>query len=155
MGVVLIEIIGWVEVLVYEVVMYCFVWVMSFCEKGVVIDVGQGVNYNIYVLGCEGYLSLNFVIDLKDLLVQKFEVCELFGVLEFDKGKCYEDFDLFIDYVVEYGLVVLVVGVGVKKFGLFVVVFVFIVKFVKIIFFVVVGVGVVVIKFFKCDKIFV
>lgn len=152
MGVAPIEITGWAEVPAYEAVTHRLVWAMSSREKGAAADAGQGVNYNTYALGREGYLSLNFVTDLKDLPAQKPEARALLGALEFDKGKRYEDFDSSTDHVAEYGLAALVVGVGAKKLGLLAVAFAFIAKFAKIIFLAVVGVGAAVTKFFKRDK---
>lgn len=152
MGVAPLEITGWAEVPAYEAVTHRLVWAMSSREKGAAADAGQGVNYNTYALGREGYLSLNFVTDLKDLPAQKPEARALLGALEFDKGKRYEDFDSSTDHVAEYGLAALVVGVGAKKLGLLAVAFAFIAKFAKIIFLAVVGVGAAVTKFFKRDK---
>ena len=111
-----------------------------------------GVNYNTYALGREGYLSLNFITDLKDLPAQKPDAKALLGSLEFDKGKRYEDFDSSTDHVAEYGLAALVVGVGAKKLGLLAVAFAFIAKFAKIIFIAVIGGGAAITKFFKRDK---
>lgn len=74
----------------------------------------------------------------------------MFVDFDFKDGKWYIDFNVKIDKVVEYGLVVLVGGIVVKKLGLFVVMVVFLVKFVKVVILVVVGFGVVIVKFFKC-----
>ncbi len=152
MGVAPIEITGWAEVPAYEATTHRLVWAMSSREKGAAANAGQGVNYNTYALGREGYLSLNFVTDLKDLPAQKPEARALLGALEFYKGKRYEDFDSSTDHVAEYGLAALVVGVGAKKLGLLAVAFAFIAKFAKIIFLAVVGVGAAVTKLFKRDK---
>lgn len=152
MGVAPIEITGWAEVPAYEATTHRLVWAMSSREKGAPADAGQGVNYNTYALGREGYLSLNFVTDLKDLPAQKPDAQALLGALEFDKGKRYEDFDSSTDHVAEYGLAALVLGVGAKKLGLLAVAFAFIAKFAKIIFIAVVGLGAAVTKLFKRDK---
>jgi uncharacterized membrane-anchored protein len=152
MGVAPIEITGWAEVPAYEASTHRLVWAMSSREKGAPADAGLGVNYNTYALGREGYLSLNFVTDLKDLPAQKPEAKALLGALEFDSGKRYEDFDAATDHVAEYGLAALVLGVGAKKLGLLAVVFAFFAKFAKLIVLAVVGVGAAVSKFFKRDK---
>lgn len=152
MGVAPIEITGWAEPPAYEATAHRLVWAMSSKEKGAAADAGQGVNYNTYALGREGYLSLNFVTDLKDLPAQKPDAKALLGALEFDKGKRYEDFNESTDHVAEYGLAALVVGVGAKKLGLLAVIFAFAAKFAKVIFLGVVGVGALVTKFFKRDK---
>lgn len=152
MGVAPIEITGWAEVPAYDAGPHRLVWAMSSREKGAPAGAGQGVNYNTYALGREGYLSLNFVTDLKDLPAQKPDAKALLGALEFDKGKRYEDFDSSTDHVAEYGLAALVVGVGAKKLGLLAVAFAFVAKFAKIIFIAVLGFGAAVRKFFKRDK---
>lgn len=152
MGVAPIEITGWAEPPAYEASTHRLVWAMSSKEKGAPADAALGVNYNTYALGREGYLSLNFVTDLKDLPAQKPDAKALLGALEFDKGKRYEDFDSATDHVAEYGLAALVVGVGAKKLGLLAVAFAFVAKFAKLILLAVVGVGAAVTKFFKRDK---
>lgn len=152
MGVTPIEIIGWAEPPAYEATAHRLVWAMSSKEKGAPADAGQGVNYNTYALGREGYMSLNFVTDLKDLPAQKPDAKALLGALEFDKGKRYEDFDSATDHVAEYGLAALVVGVGAKKLGLLAVIFAFVAKFAKIILLAVAGFGAGIAKFFKRDK---
>jgi uncharacterized membrane-anchored protein len=152
MGVAPLEITGWAEVPAYEAKTHRLVWAMSSKEKGAPADAGQGVNYNTYALGREGYLSLNFVTDLKDLAGQKPDAKALLGALEFDSGKRYEDFNEATDHVAEYGLAALVLGVGAKKLGLLAVIFAFVAKFAKLIFIAVVGLGAVVGKFFKRNK---
>ncbi|HEY1132113.1 MAG TPA: DUF2167 domain-containing protein [Roseateles sp.] len=152
MGVAPIEITGWAEVPAYEATRHHLVWAMSSKEKGAPAEAGQGVNYNTYALGREGYLSLNFVTGLADLPAQKPDAKALLGALEFDKGKRYEDFDASTDHVAEYGLAALVLGVGAKKLGLLAVVFAFVAKFAKIIFIAVIGVGAAFTKFLKRKK---
>ena len=152
MGVAPIEITGWAEPPAYEATQHRLVWAMSSREKGAPADANLGVNYNTYALGREGYLSLNFITDLKDLPAQKPDAKALLGALEFDKGKRYEDFDASTDHVAEYGLAALVVGVGAKKLGLFAVIFAFVAKFAKIILLAVAGFGAGLVKFFKRDK---
>jgi uncharacterized membrane-anchored protein len=152
MGVAPLEITGWAEPPAYEATTHRLVWAMSSKEKGAPADAGQGVNYNTYALGREGYLSLNFVTDLKDLPAQKPDAKALLGALEFDTGKRYEDFNEATDHVAEYGLAALVLGVGAKKLGLLAVIFAFVAKFAKVIFIAVIGLGAVFTKFFKRDK---
>lgn len=152
MGVAPIEITGWAEVPAYEAASHRLVWAMSSREKGAPADAGQGVNYNTYALGREGYLSLNFITDLKDLPAQKPDAKALLGALEFDKGKRYEDFDAATDHVAEYGLAALVLGVGAKKLGLLAVILAFAAKFAKLIFIGVIGIGAAATKLFGRKK---
>lgn len=152
MGVAALEITGWAEPPAYEAGTHRLVWAMSSREKGAPASAEQGVNYNTYALGREGYLSLNFVTDLKDLPAQKPDAKALLASLEFDAGKRYEDFNASTDHVAEYGLAALVLGVGAKKVGLLAVIFAFVAKFAKIILLAVVGFGAAITKFFKRDK---
>lgn len=152
MGVAPLEITGWAEPPAYEATTHRLVWAMSSRRKGAPADAGQGVNYNTFALGREGYVSLNFITALKDLPAQKPDAKALLGALEFDKGKRYEDFDASTDHIAEYGLAALVVGVGAKKLGLLAVGFAFVAKFAKIIFVAVLGFGAAARKFFKRDK---
>jgi uncharacterized membrane-anchored protein len=147
-----LEITGWAEVPAYEATQHRLVWAMSSKEKGAPADAALGVNYNTYALGREGYLSLNFITELKDLPAQKPDAKALLGALEFDQGKRYEDFDSATDHVAEYGLAALVVGVGAKKLGLLAVIFAFVAKFAKVIFIAVIGGGAAFAKFFKRGK---
>jgi len=152
MGVAPLEITGWAEAPAYEASTHRLVWAMSSKEKGAPASAEQGVNYNTYALGREGYLSLNFVTGLKELPAQKPDAKALLGALEFDSGKRYEDFNAATDHVAEYGLAALVLGVGAKKLGLLAVIAAFVAKFAKIIFIAVIGFGAAIGKFFKRDK---
>jgi uncharacterized membrane-anchored protein len=125
---------------------------MSSKEKGAPADAEQGVNYNTYALGREGYISLNFVTDLKDLPAQKPDAQALLGALEFSEGKRYEDFNSSTDHVAEYGLAALVLGVGAKKLGLLAVIAAFALKFAKLIAIGAIAFGAGIMKFFKRDK---
>ncbi len=149
LGVPALEITGWAEPPAYDAATHRLVWAMSSREKGAPAEAGQGVNYNTYALGREGYLSLNFVTDLKDLPAQKPLAKDLLGALEFSSGKRYADFNASTDHIAEYGLAALVVGVGAKKLGLLAVVFAFAAKFAKLIAIGVFAFGAGIMKFFK------
>lgn len=149
MGVAEMEIVGWAEKPAYEAATHRLVWAMSSRDKGAPAEAGQGVNYNTYALGREGYLSLNLVTDLKELDRYKGEAQGLLGALEFDTGKRYADFDSSTDTVAEYGLAALVLGVGAKKLGLFAVAVAFVAKFAKVIVLAVAGIGVAFTRIFR------
>jgi len=149
MGVAPMEIIGWAEKPNYKADTHRLVWAMSSRHKGDAADANQGVNYNTFALGREGYISLNLVTDLKDLPTDKQAAQDLLAALEFDKGKQYADFNSSTDHVAEYGLATLVLGVGAKKLGLLALGFAFIAKFAKLAILAVAGVGVAIRKFFQ------
>ncbi|WP_282827614.1 DUF2167 domain-containing protein [Pelomonas sp. V22] len=152
MGVPALEITGWAEKPAYAADSHRLVWAMSSRSKGAPAGDDQGVNYNTYALGREGYFSLNLVTDLKDLGAHKTDAQSLLAALEFSEGKRYADFNSSTDHVAEYGLAALVLGVGAKKLGLLAVVFAFVAKFAKVIILGVAGVGAVAAKFFKRNK---
>lgn len=128
-----LEIVGWAERPAYDNTSHRLVWAMSSRHKGAPADAPQGVNYNTYALGREGYFSLNLVTALDDLPRHKGAAHGLLGALEYNEGKRYADFDAKTDHVAEYGLAALVVGVAAKKLGLIAVALAFVAKFAKVI----------------------
>jgi len=126
------EIVGWAEPPHYDAASHRLVWAMSSRDKGSHASPEQGVNYNTFALGREGYLSLNLVTDLNSLPTHKSQAQELLGALQFVEGKRYADFNSRTDKVAEYGLAALVLGVGAKKLGLFAVMAAFVLKFAKL-----------------------
>ena len=144
-----LEILGWAEKPAYDAAAHRLVWAMSTRHKGDTADVPQGVNYNTYVLGREGYFMLNLVTGLKDLPAHKPQAHALLAALAFDDGKRYADFDASTDRVAEYGLAALVVGAAAKKFGLLAAAGLFFAKFGKLIFVGVALLGGLAVKLFR------
>lgn len=133
MGAPALEILGWAEMPAYDATTHRLVWAMSSRHKGAPAGEPQGVNYNTYMLGREGYFMLNLVTELNDLPAHKPAAQTLLAALEFDSGKKYADFNASTDRVAEYGLAALVVGAAAKKFGLLAAAGLFIAKFSKVI----------------------
>jgi len=133
LGVPAIEIIGWAEKPAYDATAHRLVWAMSSHDKGAPADAPQGVNYNTYALGREGYFSLNLVTGLAELPQHKGAAHKLLEALEYKQGKRYADFDAKTDHVAEYGLAALVVGVAAKKLGFIALALAFFAKFAKVI----------------------
>lgn len=148
LGVAPLEILGWAETPAYDDHSHRLVWAMKSREKGNTDDTDLGVNYNTYVLGREGYFSMNLVTSLRDLPQHKPAAQAMLGALNFNDGKRYADFNESTDHVAEYGLAALVLGVGAKKLGLLAMAGVFLAKFAKIGFLALLGVGAVVRRFF-------
>jgi uncharacterized membrane-anchored protein len=135
---------------VYDSATHRLVWAMSSRDKGASADQEQGVNYNTYALGREGYFTMNLVTDLKDLPTFKPAAHGLLAAMTYNDGKRYADFNSSTDKVAEYGLAALIVGVAAKKLGFFALIAVFLAKFAKIIFIAVAAFGGVAFKtFFK------
>jgi uncharacterized membrane-anchored protein len=132
MGVPAMEILGWAQTPQYDVATHRLAWAMSSREKGAPATAEQGVNYNTYVLGREGYFTMNLVTDLKSLEAHKPAAQTMLAALNFDDGKRYADFNPSTDKVAEYGLAALVVGGAAKKLGLLATLGLFLAKFWKV-----------------------
>jgi len=146
------EIVGWVERPAYDASSHRLVWSLSSRDKGAPATAEQGVNYNTYLLGREGYVSMNLVTGKDVVEAQKPIARTLLAALEFDKGKSYSDFNASTDRVAEYGLAALVGGVAAKKLGLFAVLAAFFAKFAKLIIFGGLALGALVLKVFRGKK---
>lgn len=147
-----IEVLGWAEKPAYDSASHRLVWAMSSREKGAGANEPQGVNYNTYALGRDGYFSMNLVTALKNLDADKPAARTLLSALEFNQGKRYSDFSASTDKVAEYGLTALVAGVAAKKLGLFALALAFFAKFAKLGALAVFAFGGVALKFFKRGK---
>ncbi len=128
-----IEVTGWAEAPAYDASAHRLVWAMASREKNAPAGAEQGVNYNTYALGREGYFSLNLVTGLDQLPQHKPAAQAMLAALDYQPGKRYADFDAKTDHVAEYGLAALVVGVAAKKLGLIALAGVFFAKFAKLI----------------------
>jgi uncharacterized membrane-anchored protein len=133
MGGAALEIIGWAEKPAYDATTHRLAWAMSSKEKGAPASEAQGVNYNTYVLGREGYITMNLVTGLAQLPAHKPAAQTMLSALNFIDGKRYADFNSSTDRVAEYGLAALVVGVAAKKLGLIAMGALFFAKFAKVI----------------------
>lgn len=125
------EIVGWSQKPTYDKATHRLVWAIESKDKGAGNE-EHGVNYNTYVLGREGYLSMNLVSGLDSLPRNKPFVQTLLTQTSFNTGKTYADFNASTDKVAEYGIAALVTGVAAKKLGLFAVIAAFLAKFAKI-----------------------
>jgi len=141
-------VIGWVQKPEYNSGVHQLVWSMSTRHEG---EPGgrQGINFNTYALGREGYITLNLITDLDQIDKYRSHASMLLSNLEFVKGKQYGEFDEDTDHVAEYGLAALVGGVAAKKIGLFAVIAAFAAKFAKLIAAAAVGLSMAVKRFFK------
>jgi len=130
-GIPSIEVTGWAQKPQYDAASHRLVWSALSKRKGGT-DGNQGVNYNTYALGREGYLSLNLITNAKDLDKYKPDASKLLGAIQYDDGKKYADFNSSTDKVAAYGLAALVAGAAVKKLGLFAIIAAFLAKFAKL-----------------------
>jgi len=127
------EITGWVEKPAYDAAMHRLVWSIGSRDKGADADAEQGVNYNTYALGREGYISLNLVTGMSTVETEKPLAKRLLAAVSYNDGKGYGDFNAGTDKVATYGIAALIGGVAAKKLGLLAMAGVFLVKAWKLI----------------------
>ena len=77
------------------------------------------LNYNIRVLGREGYLNLNAIGDMDALPHINNDIDQILASVEFTEGNRYADFNPDIDKVAAYGIGGLVAGKVLAKAGVF------------------------------------
>lgn len=132
-GIPAMEIVGWVQTPTYDAGTHRLLWSIEAKDKGEAPGSDHGINYNTYVLGREGYLSLNLVTSMSAIGKDKDIAASLLQATSFNSGKAYADFDAKTDRVAEYGIAALVAGAAAKKLGFFAVIAAFFVKFAKVI----------------------
>lgn len=132
-GIAEMDIVGWVQKPTYNSTVHHLVYSISSKDKGAADNAAQGINYNTYVLGREGYFELDLVTDLAKIGSDKYHAEKLLSALTFNDGKRYAQFVEGTDHVAEYGLAALVAGVAAKKIGLLATVGIFLLKGWKII----------------------
>ena len=147
-GVSEIQVTRWVEKPSYDAQTHRLVWSAEAREKSGQ-DTDPVVNYNTYVLGRQGYVSLNLITSSSTVEADKPAAHELLAAVNFNDGKRYTDFDSSTDQVAAYGLAALVGGMAAKKLGLLAAAGVFIAKFAKLFLVGAAAVGGGVVKFFK------
>ena len=127
-----LEVTRWIEPPAYEAETHRLVWSAEARSKEG-SDRDPTVNYNTYLLGREGYVSLNLVTSAAAVDEDKSAARALLAAVDFNSGKRYGDFNSSTDKVAAYGLAALVAGVAAKKLGLLALLAAMAVKFAKII----------------------
>ena len=112
-----IHVVGWQEPPHYDAATHNLVWSIL----GRTDDGHETVNYDVRVLGREGYMSVTLVEDPSKLEAAKPALAAALGSLSFKKGKSYAEW-VPGDKVAEYGLAGLVAagaGAAAVKLGFF------------------------------------
>ncbi len=133
MGVGELKIVGWAEKPNYDAATHRLVWSVTAQDTDSEPGDAQTINYNTYMLGREGYITMNLVTASDNIATDKADAHKLLGALSFNPGKTYADFNEKTDKVAAYGLAALVAGVAAKKLGLIAMIAAFAVKFGKLI----------------------
>jgi uncharacterized membrane-anchored protein len=131
-GVPPLKVTRWIEPPAYTADSHRLIWSAEAQRKdGVAED--PTVNYNTYVLGREGFISMNLITSASGVAADKDAARVLLSAVNFNDGKRYGDFDSSTDKVAAYGLAALVAGVAAKKIGLLALLAATVVKFAKVI----------------------
>ncbi|ARV15762.1 DUF2167 domain-containing protein [Polaribacter sp. SA4-12] len=126
------DLVGWASKPYYDEAEKKLHWAKEIKFEGEEINT---LNYNIRVLGREGYLNLNAIGTIDVLPVFKNDVNEILSSVHFTEGNKYADFNPDIDTVAAYGIGGLIAGKLLAKAGFFVI----ILKFWKVIALAIVG----------------
>jgi uncharacterized membrane-anchored protein len=113
-----IDLVGWAEPPHYDAASHKLYWArdLVFRRDG---HSGHSLNYDIRVLGREGYLSLNAVAPIGELAQVRADMPEVLDMTDFDPGQRYTDYDSRTDKLAAYGIGALVAGGIAAKAGLF------------------------------------
>ena len=111
-----IELVGWATPPRYDAASHKMYWAkeLKFGDEPEHV-----LNYNIRVLGREGVLVLNAVASVSQLKDIEQATPQILGMVDFNPGKRYADFDPSKDRYAAYGLAALVAGGVAAKAGLF------------------------------------
>lgn len=128
-----IEIIGWIEKPTYDATNHRLIWSAAIQDIGTNEPLNeQGVNYNTYLLGREGYFSLNLVTDRGSVDHEIPLAKRILSYVKFNAGQRYADFNESTDKIAEYGLAALIGGIAAKKVGLLAMLGIALLKFWKV-----------------------
>jgi uncharacterized membrane-anchored protein len=101
------ELVGWAAPPRYDKATHKLYWAKDIKFEG---DSEDTLNYNIRVLGRRGVLVLNAVASMQEFTTIDQKMPEVIGMVDFQAGNTYADFDPKIDKIAEYGLATLVAG---------------------------------------------
>jgi uncharacterized membrane-anchored protein len=118
-----VELVGWAAPPRYDAATHKLYWAKDLKFDG---EASDTLNYNIRILGRRGVLVLNAVAGMDQLSDIEQQTEQILGMVNFNEGNRYADFDPKMDKVATYGIAALVAGGVAAKFGLFKLVWVFI-----------------------------
>lgn len=138
-----VNLVGWAERPTYDNVAKKMYWAKEIAFS----DTPENtLNYDVRILGREGVLVMQAIAGMSQLDQVKPGMDELLTMTEFNAGQRYADFDPAIDKTAAYGLAALVAGGVAAKMGLFAKLFALLIAFKKIIFVVVAGLFMLVVR---------
>jgi uncharacterized membrane-anchored protein len=108
--------VGWAEPPHYDAATHKLYWAKELKVDG---ETDHTLNYSIRMLGRKGVLELNAVADMAQLAEIDKQTPQILGMVDFNGGSRYTDFDPKVDKVATYGIAALVAGGIAAKAGLF------------------------------------
>jgi len=141
-----IDLVGWAAPPRYDAATHKLYWARDLRFEGEQADT---LNYDIRILGRHGVLVLRAVSSMDQLAEIQKQTPQILGMVDFNQGNRYADFDPKADKVAAYGIAALVAGGVAAKLGLFKLIWVFIIAAKKFIIIAVVAIGAWFRKIFK------
>jgi uncharacterized membrane-anchored protein len=111
-----VQLVGWAQPPHYDAASKKIYWARELDFAGAR---QHTLNYDIRVLGREGYLSMNAIAGMNDLALVRDGMTRVLPMAEFDSGHRYADYKPGSDKLAAYGLAALVGGGLAAKAGLF------------------------------------
>jgi uncharacterized membrane-anchored protein len=111
-----LDLVGWAAPPRYDAATHKLYWAKELKVAGQDWDT---LNYDIRMLGRRGVLVLSAVAGMEQFDEIKEETPQILGMVNFDQGSRYADFDPKVDKVATYGLAALVAGGVAAKLGFF------------------------------------
>lgn len=111
-----ITLVGWAATPHYDAETHKLYWAKQVKFEG---EENDTLNYNIRMLGRKGVLELNAIADIKQFETIDKQTPQILGMVDFQEGSRYADFDPKVDKVATYGIAALVAGGIAAKFGMF------------------------------------
>jgi uncharacterized membrane-anchored protein len=109
------KLIGWAQAPRYDAATKRLFWAKEIAFEG---EEGHTLNYDIRVLGRQGYLSLEAIADIGDLKRVNEGMKDILPMAQFNPGNTYADYNSSTDKVATYGIGALVAGGVAAKTGL-------------------------------------
>lgn len=123
-----IELVGWAQAPFYDQAKKKLHWAKEYIFGGSEM---HSLNYNIRVLGRQGYLEMNIISTMDQFSDVKKDVDKILNSTEFNEGQRYTDFDESTDKLAEYGIGGLIAGTVLAKTGILAKIGIFLLKIIK------------------------
>jgi len=111
-----LEIVGWAQKPFYDPATKKLYW-----AKSIRFDDEQGLtlNYDVRILGREGFVNINIVDDVQELAKINAQMPAILGMVEFTKNNTYAEYVQSTDRTAAYGIAGLIAGGVLAKVGFF------------------------------------